>query len=196
MVKRKYTKKDWEEFRKEILDLVILYNHVNEYSQFTKDQIEIIQSFYFLSRKQAIGSFYIKLGLIIDKSNGNTCLFNFLDHDRYESLRMLYKEKVKIIRDNLFAHHNLKKAKQVDQITNEEIDFLFNEIIKSAEIIDKKFNDPFHYSFVSNSDGIKSLIPIINESFELGKLKNELIENDFKGRVELGIQDGKIRLLK
>ncbi len=54
MATKVFGKEDWKEFRNEILELVILYHHVKEYSEFDKDKIEYIKNFFHLSKKQAI----------------------------------------------------------------------------------------------------------------------------------------------
>jgi hypothetical protein len=194
MVKKVYGKSDWQEFRKEILELVILYHHVKEFSEFDKDKIEYIKSFFYLSKKQAITAFFIKVGFLI--TQGTPTLKNFLGKEDYDELMKIYTSKVGLVRDKLYAH-NAKTDKKMTNfsLSNNDMEDMYGKIISSAQDIDKKFEDTCIYSFVYNSDGIKSIESLIANCIELRNLKSELRKHNYKALVELGIMDGKINIL-
>jgi uncharacterized protein YlzI (FlbEa/FlbD family) len=195
MVKKVYGKAEWQEFRNEILDLVTLYHQVKEYSEFDKDKIEHIKSFFHLSKKQAITSFFIKVGFLVMK-DGNPSLFHFLKEEEYYQLLQLYEPKIRVLRNKFYAHSDKSHEKlQIITLTNEDIDELYAQIISSAKNIDQRFEDPWIYDFVHNADGIKSIESLIDDSIELHNLKSALVKNDFKANVELEIMNGKILIL-
>lgn len=193
MAKKEISKEGWQEFRNEILELVILYHHVKEYADFDKEKIKYFESFFHLSRKQAITSFFIKVGFLI--SNGSPTLKDFLLADDYSGLLNLYKPKVKQVRD--FWHsHNLKSKLPLNfTISNGDIEVVYSKIISLAQEIDKKYNDSYNYEMVSNAGGIKSIEHLIERSIELNDLKKSLLEQNFKAKVELEIMSGKINIL-
>jgi hypothetical protein len=194
MGKKEYGKAEWQEFRNEVLELVILNHHVKEYSEFDKDKIEYIKSFFHLSKKQTITAFFIKVGFLL--TDGRPTLKDFLSKEEHDELMLIYNSKVGLVRNKLYAH-NAKTDKKMKNVTlsNEDVEELYSKIISSAKDIDKKFDDLMFYDFVSNADGIKSIESFIACSIELRNLKSALIKNDFKANVELGIMDGKIKIV-
>lgn len=74
MKKKSYEKAEWQEFRKEVLELVRLYHQVKEYSEFDKDKIEYIKNFFHSSRSQAITSFFIKVGFLVTDGSIEFCI--------------------------------------------------------------------------------------------------------------------------
>lgn len=195
MGKKVYGKTEWQEFRNEILELVILYHHVKEYSEFDKYKIEYIKSFSHLSKKHAITSFFIKVGFLV--THGRPTLKDFLSKEEHNELMLIYNSKVGLVRNKLYAH-NAKTDKNLKNFTlsYEDVEELYSKIISSAKQIDKKQEDSFVYDFVYNADGIKSIESLIDYSIELDKLKDELMEHGFKANVELGIMDGKIKIVE
>lgn len=195
MAKNVYGKEDWLDFRNEILDLVILYNQIKEYSEFDKNKIEFIKSFFYLSKRNAITAFFIKVGFLV--TNGLPTLKNFLSKEDYDKIIQIYNLKVGLVRDKWYAH-NVKSGKQMKNFTlsNDDVEEIYTKIISLAQEIDKSYDDMLCYDFVANSDGIKSIESIINDSIELDNLKDDLMECDFKGNVELGIMSGKIKFLE
>lgn len=190
-----YGKIEWQEFRKEILELVILYHHVKEYANFKTDRIKYIESFFHLSRKQAITSFFIKVGFLVLK-DGNPSLFNFLSEDSYSELYKLYEPKFRVIRNKYYAHSDKAHEKlKAITLTNDDIEDVYSKIISLAQEIDAKYNDSFNYDMVSNARGIKSIEHFIEKSIELNDLKKSLLEHNFKAKVELEIMSGKIKIL-
>ena len=195
MGKRMGTKKEWEEFRKEILELVILYKLVNEYSSLSDKHIKLIGSFYYSSRKNTVKAFYIQLGFIL--SNGCPTLKNFVSPEEFSSLYELYKKrKLKEIRDKRITHNLKTKIKQQEPLSQDDVDLVFNKVIEVSKQVDEEFNDPFHYDSVLNGEGIKSLIPLIENSIKLIDLENQILNNDFKASVEMDVVSGEIKLIK
>lgn len=195
MAKKEFSKEDWQEFRKEVLDLVILYNHVKEYAEFDKNKIEYINSFFHLSRKQAITSFFIKVGFLV--TDGSPTLKNFLGKEDYDELMKIYFSKVGLVRDKLYAHNAKTDGKMKNfTLSNEDVEELYTNIISSAQAVDNKFDDRFLYDFVHNADGIKSIESYIADSIELDTLKHALRTHDFKAKVELEIMSGKIKIVE
>lgn len=195
MAKKAYGNEDWQEFRKEILRLVILYHHVKEYSEFDTNKIEYIKSFFYLSKTHAITAFFIKVGFLV--TNGRPTLKNFLSVRDYNELIQIYNSKVGLVRDKLYAHNAKSDVKMKNfTLSNDDVEEMYAKIISSAQDIDKKFDDVFIYEFVSNADGIKSIESMIDDSIELEKLKDALMECDFKANVELGIMSGKIKIVE
>lgn len=192
MGKTEYSITEWKEFRNEILDLVNLYHHVKEYADFDTDKIKYIERFFHLSRKQAITSFFIKVGFLI--SNGTPTLKDFLSYDDYNELFRLYESKVKKICDLLYAHNLKSKLPLNYTLSNSDVEEMYAKIIATAKTIDQNFEEPYSYDFVLNADGIKSIESLIDRTIELKKLKDELIKSNFKAKVELGIYDGKIKI--
>lgn len=193
MVKKVYGKAEWQEFRNEILDLVTIYHQVKEYSEFDKDKIEHIKSFFHLSKKQAITSFFIKVGFLL--KNGAPTFKDFITTEHYNTLFQLYDSKIKSVRDYLFAHNLKQKLDENFTLSNKDIDDLYATFISTAKEIDQRFEDPWIYDFVHNADGIKSIESLIDDSIELHNLKSALVQNDFKANVELEIMNGKIIIL-
>lgn len=195
MAKKEFDKEDWQEFRKEILELVILYHHVKEYSEFDIDKIEYIKSFFHLSKKQAITAFFIKVGFLV--TNGSPTLRNFLEKEDYDELIKVYISKVGLVRDKLYAHNAKTDGKMKNfTLSNEDVEELYTYIISSAQAVDNKFDDRFLYDFVHNADGIKSIESIIDDTIELDTLKQDLRAHDFKANVELEIMTGKIKIVE
>jgi hypothetical protein len=195
MAIKEFDKEDWKEFRNEILELVILYNHVKEYSDFDKNKIEYIKSFFHLSRKQAITSFFIKVGFLV--TDGSPTLKNFLGKEDYDELMKIYISKVGLVRDKLYAHNAKTDGKMKNfTLSNGDVEELYTNIISSAQAVDNKFDDRFHYDFVHNTDGIKSIESYIADSIELDTLKHALRTHDFKANVELEIMSGKIKIVE
>jgi hypothetical protein len=195
MGKKVYGKAEWQEFRNEILEMVILYHHVKEFSEFDKDKIEYIKSFFHLSKKQAITAFFIKVGFLV--TDGTPTLRNFLGKEDYDELMKIYISKVGLVRDKLYAHNAKTDEKMTNfSLSNKDIEEMYCKIISSARDIDKKFDDLMIYDFVSNADGIKSIEALIDVSIEMDKLKDELMEHGFRSNVELGIMNGKIKIVE
>lgn len=190
MAKKIYGKEDWEIFRGHVLDLVILYKHVKEFAFFDVEKLQYIPSFFFLSQKNAITSFYIKLGFLL--SNGKPTFKNFLSHDDYNDLNGIYKSKLKDIRDKVYAHNIKTELPDDFRISDDDVDLLYSKIISFAEALDEKYDDIYNYDFVGNTDGIKSIEPFIQSSIELDIIQSALIENGYKGTFELNLRTGKI----
>lgn len=193
MNKKIYDKEDWQEFRKEIFELVILYNQVKEYSCFDKDKIEFVKSFFYLSQRNAITSFFIKVGFLI--TDGIPTLKNFIPKDTYGVLISLYNKKVGLVRNKIYAH-NAKSDKIMNgfSLSNEDVEEVYYKIISLAQEIDRKHNDLKVYEFVLNTDGIKSIEHLIQDSMELTELKKNIRNKGFKSNVELEIMTGKIKI--
>lgn len=193
MNKKIYDKEDWQEFRKEILELVMLYNQVKEYSDFTKDKIEYIKSLFFLSQRNAITAFFIKVGFLV--TDGVPSLKNFLSKESIDELIVLYNKKVGLVRNKIYAH-NAKSDKIMNgfSLSNEDVEEVYYKIISLAQEIDRKHNDLKVYEFISNADGIKSIEHLIQDSMELTELKKKIRSKGFKSNVELEIMTGKIKI--
>ena len=193
MEKKVYGKAEWKVFRKEILELVILYHHVKEYSEFDKDKIEYIKSFFLLSKKQAITAFFIKVGFLV--TSGSPTIRNFHIKDDYDELMKIYNSKVGLVRDKLYAHNAKTDVKMKNfTLSNEEVEELYTKIITLAKDIDKEFDDYFTYDFVHNVDGIKSIESFIDDSIELINLKKQIRYAGYQATANLGIMDGKIKI--
>lgn len=192
MGKKVYGKTEWLEFRHEIIELVILYHHVKEYAEFDKEKIKYVERFFHLSRKQAITSFFIKVGFLM--SYGTPSLKDFLLDD-YDELFQLYDSKVKKNRDLLHAHNLKTKLPANYTLSNNDVEELYAKIIAASKMIDKNFDESYKYEFVSSADGIKSIESLIDRNIELKNLKDELIKSNFKATIELGILDGKIKMV-
>lgn len=197
MVKKNYGKEDWIEFRNEILDLVSLYHQVKEFSAFDKNKIQFIESFFYLSKRNAITAFFIKVGFLI--SNGTPTFKDFLSEDTYSELFKIYDPKIKTLRDKYYAH-NVKTHESLKNLNlaNDDVEELYAKIISSAQEIDKKYEDAFVYDFVVNSDGIKSIESIIDDSNELDILKDALAlsANNFRANVEMDMISSKIKIVE
>ena len=187
-------KTEWQEFRNEILELVILYQHVKEFSEFDKKKIDYIKNFFYSSKKQAITSFFIKVGFLLN--NGTPSLKNFMPIEDYNTLYQLYKSKIKSVRDFIFAHNLKQKIDKKFTLFNEDIDNLYTKIISSAKEIDKRFNENWSYDFVHNADGIKSIESLIDDVLELENLKDQLLNTSLNAKVELVITTGKIKIIE
>lgn len=195
MEKKVYGKAEWKEFRNEILELVILYHHVKEYSEFDKDKIDYIKSFFHLSKKQAITAFFIKVGFLV--TDGSPTLGNFLGKEDYDELMKIYNSKVGLVRNKLYAHNAKTDGKMKNfTLSNEDVEELYTKIISHAQAIDNNIEDQFLYDFVNNADGIKSIESFIDDSIELYNLKRNLRDGEFKANIELGIMDGKIKIVE
>jgi hypothetical protein len=195
MGKKEFDFAEWQEFRKEVFELVILYHHVKEYSAFDKDKIEYINSFFHLSRQQAITSFFIKVGFLLMK-DGNPSLFNFMTIGDYNKLFEFYEPKIRIIRNKFYAHSDKSHEKlKAIALANKDVDDLYNKLISSAVEIDLKFNDSCRYNMVHNANGINSIESIIDCCIELNNLKSAIMNNDYKANVELDIMSGKIKIV-
>lgn len=195
MTKKKFeTKEDWEKFRNKILELIMIYNQVKEFSECIEkniEQVEIIKNYFGLARENAICAFYIKLGAIM--TNGKPSLKTFLAHADYEFINKMYKNGLKDIRDKVYAH-NVSTFKR-ESIANEKVDDLISTIIKKAKEVDEKFNEEdisIYYDEIFGNDGIKSILPFIHHSKELQKIKDQLIDLNFYGMVKLDFQSGNI----
>lgn len=195
MAKKVYGKEDWIEFRKEVLDLVILYQQVKEYAEFDRNKIGFIESFFYLSKRNAITAFFIKVGFLV--TSGRPTLKDFVSDENYNELIRIYNSKVGLVRDKLYAHNAKTDGKMKNfTLSNEDIDELYTKIISSAQGIDNKFDDRFIYDFVHNADGIKSIESFIDDSIELDALKDALMTRHFKANVELEIMSGKIKIVE
>lgn len=183
MAKKTYSKEDWFEFRKEILELVMLYKQIKEFTNFDINKIELIESFFHLSRKNAITSFYIKLGFLM--SNGKPTFKDFLSHEDFNDLNGTYKLKLKDIRDKVYAHNAKSQLPSSLQILNEDVDLLYTMIISYAEKIDQKYEETFYYHDVINSEGIRSIEYFISNSIKYNELQEELLNIGNKAEVEM-----------
>ncbi|WP_300665170.1 hypothetical protein [Fluviicola sp.] len=191
MAKKEYEKEDWQIFRGEILELVILYNQIKEYSDFDKDLAKHIKSFFFLSRNNAIAAFFIKVGFVLE--DGTPTLRNFLSEEDILELLDSYRPKIKRIRDKFYAHNNKASVASV-KLTNEEVDELYNKIISKCQKIDDKYDDSYVYSFVGNSEGIKSIKHIIEASNELFDLKESVIATNLEATLKMDRLTGKFHI--
>jgi hypothetical protein len=194
MEKKVYGKSDWQEFRKEILELVILYHHVKEYSEFDKDKIEYIKSFFHLSKKQAITSFFIKVGFLV--TEGTTTLRNFLRKEDYDVLMKIYISKVGLVRDKLYAH-NARTDKKMKgfSLKNEDVDFVYNQIISLSTEVDKKFDEDYYYNDINGSEGVSSIEYLMDSFQEFQQFKRKLRELGFQAKVKLDVSTGNVEII-
>jgi hypothetical protein len=194
MTKKIYNKEDWQEFRKEVLELVILYCQVKEYSTFDKDKIEYVKSFFYISQRNAITAFFIKVGFLV--TNGTPTLKNFISKETYDDLILLYNKKVGLVRDKMYAHNAKSDKKMKDfSLSNEDVEEVYSKIISLAQEIDEKYDDRYAYEFINNAEGIKSISYYIERSIELDSLKKSIRDLGYKASVELSITTGKIKIV-
>lgn len=186
-------KEEWRKFREEILELVMLYSQINEFSIFDQAKIEYIPSFFIFSRNNAIAAFYIKFGFLI--TDGQPTFRNFLEKKDYDELALLYREKIGIIRDKFYAH-NVKSDKNLKSIdlTNKDIDDLYKLLINFSKKIDAKYNETFCYDSVHGAEGILSIDSIIQDSIELERLKEQLASNGYQATVRINLETWKIEV--
>jgi hypothetical protein len=191
---KELSEKDWNEFRNEVFELVMIYHQVKEYSNFDPDKIKNIKSFFFLSKRNAITAFFIKVGFIL--SNGITTLKDFIDDEKFKHVSMIYRAKLQLIRNKIYAH-NAKSDKRLTEfsLSNEDVDLLFNQIITLSKEVDKEFQVEFNYDFVIGAEGIKSLENIIESSNDLIILKKKLMTLGYQAKVKLDISTGKLNVI-
>lgn len=189
MVMKEYGREDWQIFRKEILELVMLYSQLKEYANFNRNMIKQIESFFYLSHNNTIASFFIKFGFILD--DGTPTLRNFLSKEDIDELRQSYEPKIKRRRDKFYAHNNKSSLASLN-ISTDEIDELYNKIISKCEKIDLMYNEPYQYSRVHGAEGIQSIEYLIENSNKFFDLQEKLIANDFEATVKLDIQSGEV----
>lgn len=194
---KKNTKEDWLEFRQNILLLQGLYKQVLCFSEVYKEnQKEIddnIKEYYQFSRNNALCAFFIKTGFLI--ANGQPTLKTFMSHEDYNKLNSLYKNKIKTVRDGIYAHNSKSKVKQ---ITDDDVQTLMSEIIKAAKIIDESFGEiSVHYEELFGDYTIENIIPLIKSKNELFALKKEILEKGGKAQVEFNIStNGKFKIIE
>lgn len=188
MAKKEYGKEDWQTFREEIFELVVLYNQIKEYSKFDIELAKYIKSFFISSKNNAIAAFFIKVGFVL--ADGTPTLRNFLSEEDILELLESYRPKIQLIRDKFYAHNNKHVVASL-KLTNEEVDELYNKIISKCQKIDDKYEDPWVYSFVGNSEGIKSIEHIIRASNELFELKESVIATNLEASLKMDRLTGK-----
>ncbi len=187
-------KEDWIKFREEILELVMLYSQINEFSIFDRGKVDYISSFFMFCRNNAIAAFYFKFGFLI--TDGKPTFSNFLEKKDYDELALLYREKIGIIRDKFYAH-NVKSdinLKSID-LTNKDIDDLYKLLINFSKKIDAKYNETFCYDSVHGAEGILSIDSIIQDSIELERLKEQLAATGSRGKVIINNETWKIEIV-
>ncbi len=194
MAKKEYGVDDWRKFREEILQLVILYKQIKEYTDFDESKIVYIKSFFHLSRNNAISAFFIKVGFLI--KNGSPTLHDFLSEEDFLELFKIYTPKVQKIRDKVYAHNNKAVLPPDFRITNEDVEEVYSKIISLAEKMDSSYGESFLYDFVTGADGIKSIESLIDDSNKWHELINKLLENDFNVNIEMDIRTGELKISK
>ena len=192
MAKQEYGKEGWNEFRKEILQLVMLYKQVKEYTDFDKTKINYIKTFFYLSRDNAIASFFIKVGFVI--SDGSPTLRNFLSTEEMLELLNVYQPKVQLIRDKVYAHNNKTKFPRTFKLTNDDVDEVYNKIISLSQQIDSRFEESYIYEWINGYEGIKSLEHIIESSNKYHELHEQILANGLKAYVEMSITSGELKI--
>lgn len=193
-MKKIYDKEDWIKFREEILELVMLYSQINEFSIFDRGKVDYISSFFMFCRNNAIAAFYFKFEFLI--TDGKPTFSNFLEKKDYDELALLYREKIGIIRDKFYAH-NVKSDKNLKSIdlTNKDIDDLYKLLINFSKKIDAKYNETFCYDSVHGAEGILSIDSIIQDSIELERLKEQLAATGSRGKVIINNETWKIEIV-
>jgi hypothetical protein len=195
-MKKQSTIKDWEKFRDEIFQLVILHIQIMEYFKF--DKKEYIPMFFELSKNNAISSFFIQCGLIM--RDGKPCIKNFLNNDEYSSLNDLFSNNILTIRNKYYAHYDkdnsyLKDA--LSNLTNTEIDIFYNKIIDISKKLDIKYGlTNTEYEYVAGCRGISVLDSIIDSDLILKNIKLNVLKNKNKKiTIYIEIQSGKLYYL-
>lgn len=146
MAKKEYGIEDWRKFREEILQLVILYKQIKEYSDFDESKIKYIKSFFHLSRNNAISTFFIKVGFLI--KNGSPTLHDFLSDEDFLELFKIYNPKVQKIRDKVYAHNSKAVLPPNFRITNDDVDEVYSKIISLAKKMDSSFGEAYLYEYI------------------------------------------------
>jgi hypothetical protein len=194
MAKQEYGKEGWSEFRKEILQLVMLYKQVKEYTDFDKTKINCIKTFFYLSRDNAIASFFIKVGFVI--SDGSPTLRNFLSTEEMLELLNVYQPKVQLIRNKVYAHNNKTKLPRTFKLTNNDVEEVYNKIISLSQQIDSRFEQSYIYEWINGYEGIKSLEHIIESSNKYHELHEQVRANGLKAYVEMSITSGELKIFQ